>query len=249
MRTEATGFGARGAALLAALLVFGAAATAARAFPMPRPGLEATISGGRSSYPEDGFGSDLLHDKVAAGYGVGGTLAWKPAGPLSVETGLRYALDTERRDLSFVFTGGSAWEIVQRTRLHRLGVPVRMLFALPFVRGLSVEAGAETQYLLLARRDDEQHGNGLIIFARTPGDRIAAPAAIIFEDYTGQNDITSLYPRWNLAVTGGLGWAFPVGRVSAEVRARYLHGVSDQTKTPYAKDYSRVGELGLAVRW
>lgn len=250
MRTEATGFRARGAALLAAVLALCAAAPGARAFPMPRPGLEATLSGSRSSYPEEPFGgSDFLHDRTAAGYAVGGTLGWKLAGPLSVETGLRYALDTERRDLSLVFNGGSAWEIVQRTHLHRLGVPVRARVALPFLRGLSAEAGAETQYLLQARRDDEQHGSPVIIFARTPGDHIAQPAAIIFEDFTGQDDITSLYPRWNLAVGGGLGWEFPLGRVTGALRGRYQQGVSDQTRTPYAKDFSRVGELGLAVRW
>lgn len=252
MRTEATGFRAGGAALLAAALVLGAAAPGARAFPMPRPGIEATLSGSRSSYPEEPFGgSDLLHDRTAAGYAVGGTLGWKLAGPLSVETGLRYALDTERRDFEYDFSGGGGgFEIVERTRLHRLGVPLRLRLALPFLRGLSVEAGTETQYLLQARRDDEQHGNFGIIFARMPGgDPVARPNAIIFETYTGQDDITSLYPRWNLAVGGGLGWEFPLGRVTGALRGRYQQGVSDQTKTPYAKDFSRVGELGLAVRW
>ena len=250
MRTEATGFCARGAVLLAAMFVLCAAAPATRAFPMPRPGIEATLSGSRSSYPEEPFGgSDLLHDRIAAGYAAGGTLGWKLAGPFALETGLRYALDTERRDYSFTWDGGG-WEIIERVRLHRLGVPVRLRVALPFLRGLSAEAGAETQYLLQARRDDEQHGNFGIIFARTPGgDPVARPGAIIFEQYTGQDDITSHYPRWNLAVGGGLGWEFPLGRVTGALRGRYQQGVSDQTKTPYAKDFSRVGEVGLAVRW
>ena len=253
MRTRTDG--ARRVARLALLgaIAVGLAADApeARAFPAPRPGLEVTLSGSRSSYPEEPSGSsDGVRERVAAGYAAGGTLAWELAGPLALETGLRYSLDTERRDYSYEFPGGGGVEILMRNRLHRVGVPVRLRVGLPFLRGLSAEAGAETQYLLQARRDDEQRGSFAIIFAQgqSPG-RIAHPAAIIFEDYWGQEDITSLYPRWNLALGGGLGWEFPLGRVTGALRARYQQGVSDQTRTPYAKDFSRVGELGLAVRW
>jgi hypothetical protein len=228
-----------------------AVAPEARSFPAPRPGIEVTLSGSRSWYPEvPFFGSDLLHDKVAAGYAAGGTLQWKLAGPFAFETGLRYSLDTERRDFDYSFLGGGGFKILMRTRLHRVGVPVRLRLALPFLRGLSAEGSAETQYLLQARRDDEQLGNlGIVIWPALAPGRSEGPDAIIFEPYTGQDDLTSLYPRWNLALGGGLGWEFPLGRVTGVLHGRYQQGISDQTLTPYAKDFSRVGEVGFGVRW
>jgi hypothetical protein len=239
------------AVALTTALAPAAFAPVVEAFPRPRPGLDVTLSGSHSWYPEQPFGgSDPLHDKVAAGYAAGGTLEWKLAVPFALETGLRYSLDTERRDYSFGFVGLGGYDVVTRSRLHRLGVPLRLRIALPFLHGLSAEGGAETQYLLQARRDDETHGNIGIMFAAAPGaGSIARPTAIIFESYTGQDDITSLYPRWNLALGGGLGWEFPLGRVTGLLRGRYQQGISDQTKTPDAKDFSRVGEMGLGVRW
>ena len=94
------------------------------------------------------------------------------------------------------------------------------------------------------------NGNFGIVFPNaTGGQRVAKPAATIFESYTGQEDITGTYARWNLALGGGLAWEFPLGRKSGEVRGRYQQGVSDQTLSPDAKDFSRVAELGLAVHW
>jgi len=249
MRTDHVRWGL--VALCAAGLALAANAPAASAFPAPRPGLELAISGGRPWVPEAPAGySDDYDDKLAAGYAAGGTLEWKLRGPFRLATGLRYSLDTERRDYHVDFGGGGGISGIERVRLHRLGMPLRLRLALPFLRGLSAEAGAETQYLLRARRDDEsQFDYGIIFFrARSPRD-VARPSAIIFEGYTGQEDVTGYFPRWNLALGGGLGWEFPLGRVSGELLGRYQQGVSDQTKTPYAKDFSRVAELGLGIRW
>jgi hypothetical protein len=238
------------AALGAALLALALAAPGAEAFPKPRLGLEAMLSGSQSWYPELPYGgSPYLEFQIAGGYAVGGTAAWRLTGPLKFETGLRYSLDTEQQEFSYPWLGGG-YESVSRVRLHRLGIPVRLRVAVPSLRGLSVEGTAETQYLLQARRDDERNGNFGIMLGRAPeGERVARPGAIIFEQYTGQEDITGMYARWNLALGGGLAWEFPLGRTTGEVRARYQQGVSDQTLTPYAKDFSRVAELGLAVRW
>lgn len=252
MRTDRARRGSCLAALGAAGLALSGLAPAACALPAPRPGLELTISGSQPWLPEAPPGStDGYDDKVAAGYAAGGTLEWKLRGPFRLATGLRYSLDTERRDWSVDFGGGAGISGVDRVRLHRLGVPVRLRLALPFLRGLSAEAGAETQYLLLARQDDEtQFDLGIIFLGRAPGGRGGArPNAIIFEGYTGQDDVTGYYPRWDLALGGGLGWEFPLGRVTGELRGRYQQGISDQTKTPYAKDFSRVAELGLGVHW
>jgi hypothetical protein len=236
--------------LLCALALLSAAAPA-HAFPAPRAGLEVALTGSKSWYPEAPFGSFGEWDEpVSGGYSAGGTLEWRLTGPFAFETGLRYSLDTERRNYTFEFVGYGSYETIMRTRLHRVGLPVRLRVDLPFLRGLRAEGTAETQYLLQARRDDEQNGQPVLIFPgpSRPG-RIAAPAASIFEVYTGQEDITGMYSRWNLALGGGLGWEFPLGAVTGTLRARYQQGVSDQTLTPDAKNFSRVTELGLGVRW
>lgn len=248
-RTEATRF-ARGSALAALVFALAACcAPAANAFPKPRAGLEAMLTGSRSWYPEDPYASysDPTY-RFAGGYALGGTLGWALGGPFALETGLRYSLDSEQRETSAAGILGSA-EFISRTRLHRAGLPVRLRLALPFVHGLSAEGTAETQYLLQARRDDEVHSSSGIFVRTQGGSRVARPGAIIFEEYTGQEDITGMFARWNLALGGGLGWEFPLGRTTGEVRARYQQGVSDQTLTPYAKDFSRVAEAGLAIRW
>ena len=239
------------AALLCGLALLCAVAPVAHAFPAPRAGLEVALTGSKSWYPEKPFGGfGEVDEPVSGGYSAGGTLEWRLTGPFAFETGLRYSLDTERRDYSIDLQGYGGYDVVMRTRLHRVGLPVRLRLDLPFVRGLRAEGTAETQYLIQARRDDEQHGDfGIIFLAYPPPGRIASPAAIIFESYTGRDDITGLYPRWNLALGGGLGWEFPLGQVTGTLRARYQQGVSDQTKTPDAKNFSRVAELGLGVRW
>jgi hypothetical protein len=239
------------AAACAAAVALAVLVPAAGAFPAPRPGLEIALSGGRPWLPEAPAGyPDYYDDKVAAGYAAGGTLEWKLRGPFRLATGLRYSLDTERSDFEVDFGGGARISGIDRVRLHRLGVPLRLRLPLPFLRGLSAEAGAETQYLLLARRDDEtQFDYGIIFLGARPPRDVARPSAIIFEGYTGQDDVTGHYPRWNLALGGGLGWEFPLGRVTGALRGRYQQGVSDQTKTPYAKDFSRVAELGLGIQW
>lgn len=241
----------RAAVTLAALLAVAGVAPVARAFPAPHPGLDLAVSGGQSWYPESPLGpSDPFLGKIAAGWSAGGTLEWDLGGPFSLETGLRYALDTELRKAAFRYDPGLEFEFLSRRHLERLGLPVRVRVALPFLRGLSAEGCAETQYLLRARSDDELHGNfGIILGPRPAPGRVAAPAAQIFEPYRPNLDVTGDYARWNLALGGGLGWEFPLGRVNGELRARYQQGVSDQTRTPYAKDFSRVAELGLGVRW
>ena len=238
-------------AVICALALLGAAASDARAFPRPRTGLEVAITGSKSWYPEQLYGGiGGSQYPVSGGYAAGGTLEWRLTGPFALEGGLRYSLDTERRDYAMDLPGNAGYENVNRTHLHRVGLPVRLRMDLPFLRGLRAEGTAETQYLLQARRDDELRGNfgGILMTSSGPG-RVASPAAIIFEDYTGQNDITGMYARWNLALGGGLGWELPLGKVTGTLRARYQQGVSDQTLTPDAKNFSRVGELGLGVRW
>lgn len=238
-------------AALGAAALLCAAAPGAHAFPAPRAGIELALTGSKSWYPEQPFGSlGEVDEPVSGGYAAGGTLEWRLTGPFALETGLRYSLDTERRDYTFDFLGAGTYEVVMRTRLHRVGLPVRLRVDLPFLSGLRAEGTAETRYLLQARRDDEQLGDAAFPLApHARHGRDAAPAAIIFEDYTGQNDITGMYPRWNLALGGGLGWEFPLGKVTGTLRARYQQGVSDQTETPDAKNFSRVAELGLGVRW
>ena len=237
-------------AVLGALALLCVAAPGAQAFPKPRAGLELALTGSKSWYPElppGGLGD--VDEPVSGGYAAGGTLEWRLSGPFAFETGLRYSLDTERRDYTFEFPGYGGYEIVMRTRLHRVGLPVRLRLDLPFLRGLRAEGTAETQYLLQARRDDQQHGDPVYFLSPSRAGRVASPAAIIFEDYTSRDDITGMYMRWNLALGGGLGWEFPLGQVTGTLRARYQQGVSDQTETPDAKNFSRVAELGLGVRW
>jgi len=238
-------------ALLGALALLCLSVPVTHAFPAPRAGLEVALTGTNSWYPEEPLGTlGEVEQPVSGGYAAGGTLEWRLTGPFALETGLRYSLDTERRDYAFELQGYGGYEFVMRTRLHRIGLPVRLRVDLPFLRGLRAEGTAETQYLLQARRDDEQNEDAAYPLATSPRPgRVASPAAIIFEDYTGQNDITGSYERWNLALSGGLGWEFPLGRVTGTLRARYQQGVSDQTKTPEAKNFSRVAELGLGVRW
>ena len=238
-------------AMLGVLTLLCVAAPGAQAFPKPRTGLELALTGSKSWYPEQPIGGlGEVDEPVSGGYAAGGTLEWRLAGPFAFETGLRYSLDTERRDYTFSFGSYGSYDVVMRTHLQRIGLPVRLRVDLPFLRGLRAEGMAETQYLLQARRDDQQHGDPLIIIPMPsrPG-RVASPAAIIFESYSSQEDITGSYMRWNLALGGGLGWEFPLGPVTGTLRARYQQGVSDQTLTPDAKNLSRVTELGLGVRW
>lgn len=230
-----------------------AAAAAAGPLPLPRPGLELMASGGQPWRPETAFDlSNVVDDRIAPGFAVGGTLEWKLAGPLALETGLRYVFDAVQRRYEFVDFLGSGLDVsgTYRQRFHRLGVPLRLRTRLPLLRGLSGEAGAEAQYLLAARQEEDS--SPLLAYPLTSGagaGRIARPVAQIFEGSAMGDDITDRFPRWNLAFGGGLGWDFPLGAVRGELRGRYQLGASDQTKSPYEKAYTRVAELGLAVRW
>lgn len=251
LRTDRARAMAARIALPGALTLLCVLAPVARALPAPRAGMELALTGSKSWYPEKAFGElGEVDEPVSGGYAAGGTLEWRLTGPFALETGLRYSLDTERRDQTFYLPGSDAFEFVMRTRLHRVGLPVRLRVDLPFLRGLRAEGTAELQYLLQARRDDAHNGEPALFIPKPsrPG-RVVSPAASIFEVYTGQEDITGTYMRWNLALGGGLGWEFPLGQVTGTLRARYQQGVSDQTLTPEAKNFSRVAELGLGVRW
>lgn len=234
---------------LATLMLSLCFTSAGHSFPRLRPGLEVGLLGSKPSSPEEPLATGA---KLAYGVSGAGTLAFGLPHGLALETGLRYSGDLDRREADFTYTSGvpGTFHATSTVTFHRLGMPFRLRAGLPAGHGLSLEASAEPQYLLVARAKNETSvtGSGTMTrAARGP----AGPAATIFEDvgtFEG-GDVTGMMPRWNLMVGGGLGWEFPLLKATAVARLRYQQSVSDQTKSPDFKRYPRVGELSFGIRW
>lgn len=237
---------------IALSLMLACFASAARAWPSLRPGLEVGLLGSKPWIPELPFRIGP-EPNVAFGFSAAGTLGFGIPYGLAIETGLRYSRDVDDRDVDFTLGQGgttTTYRGTTTTKFQRLGVPVRLLAGLPGDYGFSVEASAEPQYLLHAEAaSDVTTGlppGPVTRMTRGPATRTAN----IFEDVgTLEGDVTDRQPRWNLMLGGGLGWEFSLARTTAVVRGRFQQSVTDQSKSAEARIYPRVVELSFGLCW
>jgi hypothetical protein len=236
-------------ASLATLLLSMCFVPAGQSFPRPRPGIEVGLLGSKPAIPGEPLPTGAT---LAYGFSVAGTLGFGLPHGLGLETGLRYSGDLDRREVDFTYSSGvpATFHATSTVTFRRLGIPLRLRTGWPAGHGLSFEASAEPQYLLVARAENE---TSVIApgTATRPARGPAAPVANIFEDvgtFDG-GDVTSMVPRWNLMLGAGIGWEFALSRATAVTRIRYQQSVSDQTKSPEFKRYPRVGELSFGFRW
>lgn len=233
-------------------LMLACSASAARAWPSLRPGLEVGLLGSKPWIPEQPFPTGP-EPNVAFGLSAAGTLGFGIPHGLAIETGLRYSRDVDDRDVDFTLDLGGTTATTRgttTTKFQRLGIPVRLLAGLPGEHGLSLEVSAEPQYLLRADAEVD------VTTDLPPGPALrgtrgtATRTANIFEDVGAfEGDVTDLLPRWNLMLGGGLGWEFELARTTAVLRARFQQSVTDQSKSPESRHYPRVGELSFGLCW
>lgn len=231
----------------AALVALGACvSTASASAPwVPRLGAEAGANFGQLSDPtifgERNFwqlgGSDAL------------TMTWQVR-PRWV---IRFAPGWERQSrkatsrLALFASGGvtQEYEFTEKLCFDRLALPVRAAFR-PGASGWSIEGGAGAAWL--GRVVERTESPGSVPIATSAG--IAASRstgtvdASIFEEFLGRRERTDLFHRWDVFVTGGVGWSHPLGHSNLHVRAAWQQGLVDLAKWD---EVVRISSLGTTV--
>jgi hypothetical protein len=167
---------------------------------------------------------------------------------IALATGLRYVEYGEPLAISIVSVDGGA--SFERHLVWRyLAVPARVRvrpFPLP---GLYLAAGPEAGYLLTAWHQD-RFTSAPVPMSSPPEIAAVRPQSGIFEDVGSFfADPRGAYSRWNLALSGALGWEVPLAGHSAHVEARYTHGLLDIAKSETVKRSTRGLELLAGWRW
>jgi hypothetical protein len=170
---------------------------------------------------------------------------------LMLATGLRYVEYGEQVEVTLVsalpgdppsylygtFTFHNTWRYV--------ALPARVRYEPLPGRGLFVSGGPEVGYMLDAVTAVEA-GPQRVTYA--PG-LAAAPTGQIFEQLGTFDDFQDFYGRWNVSLTGGLGWTFPLLGHGGVVELRWSEGVLDMAKSSAVTQRSRAVEAVLGLRW
>jgi hypothetical protein len=189
-------------------------------------------------------------------WSVGVTMAAPLPARLSLETGVRYVEYGDRLNLQLEapgLTATSSSHQVWRT----LAVPALLEYHLAAPAGLFVGAGPQVSYLLAVWHKDaftitetSPPGPSPAAAKSVAGGRApAAPLASIFEGLPNPNDATSYYRRWDVAACGEIGYEFPLGGHSADVRLRYTRGLTDIAKSDLLNRQTRGLEALVGARW
>jgi len=232
----ASGSSRRAAALLVTALALGAVAPARAG---PRPGFEVSFLETRVDGAVTSSGD--VTSTYQPSFAVGGGLEWPLGRRFSLNSGLRFAVVSDRLDYAFDLGGQPATDRA-RTWLDQIGVPLRIRFHPGATRGWFLEAAGEASYLVKAT---EQHEPGGALASPSR----ARPAAIIFEDPRARRDVTDLFHRWDFSLGAAVGREFALGAHRGSLALRYDHGLTDVTKSELVDRHARVFELAGGVTW
>lgn len=210
-----------------------------------RLGLEAGLNQAKATWAIDPDILDLDTDYRPA-WSAGVALDVPLASQLSIGSGLRYIEYGDRMEVGIVSVGGGA-HFERHWAWRYLALPVHLRFRPAAARGFFVGAGPEVGYLLTVWHQEDVTNRGAPFAVNRPA---AGPAANIFEDVgTFFSDPRGAYRPWNLALSGGVGYEFPLAGHTGIVEARYAHGLLDIARSDQLKRQTRGFEALLGFLW
>ncbi|HVP14374.1 MAG TPA: porin family protein [Terriglobales bacterium] len=213
-------------------------ATGARA--RARVGLEAGLNEARATVSPGSFGLDPGYRPAWSG---GVILDIPIRSRLSIEAGARYLGYDEKTTADFISKGGGA-SFWRHLRLGYLSVPVQL--RVHTARGFFLGAGPEVGYLLSTWHED----GGTVAAPFSASRRAAQPTSTIIEDVgTFFSDPKGMYRPWNVSLSGGLGYEFPLHGHAAILEARYARGLTDVARSDQLDRQTRGYEALLGFLW
>jgi hypothetical protein len=231
--------------VVAASLVILSCSLVTGAHARVRLGFEAGLNQAKATWAIDPDILDLDTDYRPA-WSAGAALDLPLAAQLSIGSGLRYIEYSEQAEFNLVgFAGGARFE--RHWAWRYLAIPVHLRFRPAFARGFFVGAGPEVAYLLTMRHEESVWLSGIIVAAGRPA---AGPAGTILEDVgTFFSDPRGAYRPWNLALSGGVGYEFPLVGHTGIIEARYAHGLLDIARSEALERQTRGFEALVGFLW
>ncbi len=237
----------RGRTLVFACVLCAALISTASAAPRVRWGVGGGLNLAQLTYQSDFFDFEPDH---RLGWSTGLALDVRLGSRLSLATGARY-IEYGEHD-RFTFTDGSGG-VISRFDNHDVyrfvAVPLHLRYHPRGRSGPFVAAGPEVGYLTTLWNEYSIEFPGA--YAPTPGSaRIAArPMAQIFEQGPGSSERLASFRRWNVALSGGIGWELPVAGHSVAAEVQYTHGLTDLTRSTELTRQTRGIETLFAIYW
>jgi len=215
---------------------------AAPALAAPHLGIEGGLNAGTLTYQSGSFGFDPGYQPS---WSLGLTVEAPMGSHVSLVSGARYLEYGEKMG---IYVTDQAGTLLSGTHLHtvfRYATVPALLRYRPFARhGFFLTGGSEVGYLA----DIAQHFNDSPSYATSvPGIRNAI--ARIGGASIATPKFIDFFERWNVSVSGGLGWEFPVGSHRAIGQVRYTHGLTDIAKDTGVERTTRGFESLLGLTW
>jgi hypothetical protein len=205
-----------------------------------RVGFEAGLNEAKATVSPGSFGLDPGYRSAWSG---GVMLDVPVVSRLSLGTGARYLGYDEKTTVSFVSKSGGAtfW---RHLRLGYVSVPVHL--RVHAVRGFFLSVGPEIGYLVSTWHED----GGTVAAPFAASRRAAQPTGTILEDVgTFFSDPKGLYRPWNVSLSGGFGYEFPLRGHAGVLQARYARGLTDIDRSDQLSRQTRGYEALLGVLW
>jgi len=217
----------------------------ATAAPRVRIGVGGGLNLAQLTYQSDFLGFD---PKYRPAWSAGLALDVPLGSRFSLGSGARYVEYRERDVFTFTDGSGGVFAWVETHDAYRyVAVPLQLRYRPMGRSGLFVAAGPEVGYLTSL-------WNELSVEYRStapgPGPaRIARPMAQIFEQGPGSSERLASLRRWNVALTGGIGWELPVAGHAVAAGVQYTHGLTDLTRSPEIERQTRAIETLFTIYW
>ncbi len=177
-------------------------------------------------------------------FGLGAYVEHPVGAGLTLGAGLAYRLvGDEVRDR--MESSGTRYEFRSRVTVQQLTLPVRLEHAVPGVPALSVEVGAQAEYVLKAMEKYETESHSIA----PPATRAVGPLtgdAVIFEALKDEYEITGLTQRLGAAGSAGAAWRTRLGGRDAALAGRFEFGLTEAWKNGLER-FARRATLSLRV--
>ncbi len=210
-----------------------------------RLGLEGGLNYGRTTWSRPAILDP--QSKFRPAWSAGLALDVPLVSRLSLATGLRYLEYGERLEV-IVESPSSTMSFDRHWVWRYLDVPVHLRFRPAGARGFYIGAGPEVSYLLTVWHKAEALG-GITIVKRALWPA-ASPNGQIFEEAgTFDADPNGQFRRWNLALSGGVGFELPRAGRTPFAEVRYAQGLTNVAKTAGVERHTRGFEALVGLLW
>ncbi|MBI5171167.1 MAG: hypothetical protein HZA61_16895 [Candidatus Eisenbacteria bacterium] len=202
------------------------------------PAIELEAGAGQRTLDERQSPGETALRRPSMGFGV--TAGSSPDARTALRAGVCFRRTITASRLDWASTPG--FEYREVVRANELRLPVRLAWA-PRGGRFAIEGGATGVYVLGATSEIEVDGT---LF---DGARPASPEAIIFMPFAGEQDVTDLMRRGNVAATLGVRWGAHFGGRATALSARYEHGLLNVTTATGHDERSRAVLVGASMYW